>query len=150
MFSKTAEYALRATIYIAQKSRDEKKVGIQEIAKAIDAPRSFTAKILQQLVKNKKILNSVTGPNGGFFISQEALDLPVILVLRSVKEEQQLSRCILGLQHCSDTTPCPLHENYRHIRKRLIHIFETTTIRKLAENSSRRYLFINNRNIKEK
>ena len=41
MFSKATEYALRATIYIAQKSSAEKKLSIGEIAKAIDSPVPF-------------------------------------------------------------------------------------------------------------
>ncbi|MBK6992081.1 MAG: Rrf2 family transcriptional regulator [Chitinophagaceae bacterium] len=51
MFSKATEYALRATIFIAQKSTEETKLSIDDIAKAIDSPKSFTAKILQQLTK---------------------------------------------------------------------------------------------------
>jgi len=35
MFSKSTEYALRATIFIAQKSSEEKKLGLDEISKAI-------------------------------------------------------------------------------------------------------------------
>jgi len=49
MFSKATEYALRATIYIAQKSSVDKKLSLTEIAQAIDSPPSFTAKILQLL-----------------------------------------------------------------------------------------------------
>ncbi|MFM2359513.1 MAG: hypothetical protein RLY16_1506, partial [Bacteroidota bacterium] len=54
MFSKATEYALRATIYIAQKSSTEHKIGLEEIAMAIDSPASFTAKILQALTKDDK------------------------------------------------------------------------------------------------
>ena len=39
MFSKATEYALRATIYIAKKSTEEKKLGIEEISRAIDSPQ---------------------------------------------------------------------------------------------------------------
>jgi Rrf2 family transcriptional regulator, iron-sulfur cluster assembly transcription factor len=54
MFSKATEYALRATIYIAQKSSTEHKIGLEEIAKAIDSPASFTAKILQAHERKSK------------------------------------------------------------------------------------------------
>ena len=70
MFSKATEYALRATIYIAQKSSEENKIGIDEIAKVIGSPKSFTAKILQQLSKNQ-IIDSIKGPNGGFSIEKK-------------------------------------------------------------------------------
>jgi len=72
MFSKATEYALRATIFIAQKSTEETKLSIDDIAKAIDSPKSFTAKILQQLTKNNLVISSVRGPNGGFFITEKA------------------------------------------------------------------------------
>ena len=77
MFSKATEYALRATIYIAKKSTEEKKLGIEEISRAIDSPQSFTAKILQALTKDNKVVSSVRGPNGGFFITEKTKKLPV-------------------------------------------------------------------------
>lgn len=77
MFSKATEYALRATIFIAQKGVNERKIGIEEISKAIGSPTSFTAKILQVLRKNNKVLHSVSGPNGGFFITEKARQQPV-------------------------------------------------------------------------
>ena len=68
MFSKTCEYAIRAMIFIAQKSKDGSRVRIKEIAKGIDSPEHFIAKILQDLGK-KKLLQSIKGPNGGFFLT---------------------------------------------------------------------------------
>ena len=38
MFSKATEYALRATIYIAQKGSEARKCSIEEISMAIDSP----------------------------------------------------------------------------------------------------------------
>ena len=65
MFSKTCEYAIRAVLFIAQKSEDGKRVNIKSIAKNINSPESFIAKILQQLTK-RGIVQSVKGPNGVF------------------------------------------------------------------------------------
>ena len=89
MFSKAAEYAIRATLYIAQKSSEEKKLGIAEIAKAIDSPKSFTAKILQLLTKNNKIISSSRGPNGGFYLSPQAGKLPVMAILEIMGEDKE-------------------------------------------------------------
>ena len=41
MFSKATEYALRATIFIAQKGTEDNKIGIGEISKAIDSPLKY-------------------------------------------------------------------------------------------------------------
>ena len=69
MFSKTCEYALRAMIFIAQKSKAGYKAGIKEIVKEIDAPEHFVAKILQDLVR-KGFVQSLKGPTGGFYLEQ--------------------------------------------------------------------------------
>src|SRR5262245_36404222 len=131
MFSKTAEYALRATIYIAQRSADEDKPGLPEIAKAIDSPRSFTAKILQLLTRDGKLVSSVRGPNGGFFLSDKAKRLPVRAILEAVGEDEVLEKCVLGLKQCSESKPCPMHGQYKSIKQQLIKLFETKTIQSL-------------------
>jgi Rrf2 family protein len=148
MFSKTTEYALRATIYIAQKGSEEKKISIVEISKAIDSPRSFTAKILQMLTGDKNIINSMHGPNGGFYITERAKKLPVLAILRAVHEEDVLTKCILGLKECSEKSPCPMHSEYKNIRHRLTQLFETRTIGDFAEEISNGKLFIGNRKMK--
>jgi DNA-binding IscR family transcriptional regulator len=52
MFSKTCEYAIKASIYIASQSLAQKRVGIKDIAQAIESPEAFTGKIMQVLSKN--------------------------------------------------------------------------------------------------
>jgi AraC-like DNA-binding protein len=70
MFSKTCEYALRALIYIAQQSKNDSRVGIKDISKSINSPEHFIAKILQDLSR-KGFVQSVKGPNGGFYMDQK-------------------------------------------------------------------------------
>lgn len=145
MFSKATEYALRATIYIAQKSSEEKKLGIEEISKAIDSPQSFTAKILQSLTKDNRIISSVRGPNGGFFISEKAKKLPVRSILLAMEEDDVLEKCVLGLKKCSEIQPCPMHAQYKSIKQQLIKLFVTKTIKQLAADIKDGVVFINNK-----
>ena len=51
MFKKETEYALRALVYIQFQNLKNRRPGIAEIASEIETPQSFTAKILQRLVK---------------------------------------------------------------------------------------------------
>ena len=74
MLSKTCEYAIRASIFIATQSSQNKRVTLKEIAENIDSPQSFTAKILQILAK-KEIVHSVKGIGGGFEIPQENIKI---------------------------------------------------------------------------
>ena len=133
MFSKTTEYALRAIIYIAQNSSEEKKVGIQAIAKAIDSPKSFTAKILQLLTRDNKIISSTPGPHGGFYITEKAKKLPARSILKVMDEDEALEKCVLGLKQCSDASPCPMHPQYKIIKQQLKELFESKTIQNLAD-----------------
>lgn len=145
MFSKTTEYALRATIFIAQKGTIDQKLSIDEIAKAIDSPKSFTAKILQILTKDNKIISSTRGPHGGFYMTQQSKKLPVRVILNAVGEDEVLCKCILGLDQCSEEKPCPMHAEYKHIKKKLIKLFEKKTIQYLANETSKEHIFINNK-----
>jgi len=149
MFSKTCEYALRATIYIAQKSSGDKKIGIAEIAKAIDSPQHFTAKILQYLT-GYNVISSIKGPNGGFFITDKQKQLSVRTVLQALDEDSVLQKCVLGLNECSENKPCPMHAQYKIIKQQLVQLFESKTIRDLATDISTGAAFINNRKMKNK
>ncbi|HRN79422.1 MAG TPA: Rrf2 family transcriptional regulator [Ferruginibacter sp.] len=132
MFSKATEYALRAVIYIAQKGSPENKISIEEISGAIGSPRSFTAKILQILRKDNRIIQSVTGPQGGFYMTEQHRKLPVRAILTAMNEDHILSKCVLGLHTCNELKPCPMHASYKKIKEQLIQLFETRTIAQLA------------------
>lgn len=144
MFSKTTEYALRATIFIAQKGTLDNKLGIREIAKAIDSPQSFTAKILQMLTKDNKVISSSKGPHGGFYITKASKKLPARTILEAVDDEKVLNQCILGLKKCNEKNPCPMHEDFKSIKGQLNKLFEKKTIGDLADKMNKDKIFINN------
>lgn len=132
MFSKACEYGIRATLYIALKSKQNSKVGLTEIAEKIESPEAFTSKILQQLVR-EKIIKSLKGPGGGFYMSEiMACELSIISIVECF-EGDVLSRCSLGLENCSDDRPCPFHFRYKPIKEKLIKVFTNTTVNDLIK-----------------
>jgi Rrf2 family transcriptional regulator, iron-sulfur cluster assembly transcription factor len=150
MFSKATEYALRAAIFIAQKGSKEKKLGIPEIAAGIHSPPSFTAKILQQLTADDKIISSVRGPNGGFYMTDKAKNLPVRAILEAMCEDDVLEKCVLGLKRCSEVDSCPMHAQYKSIKLQLKRLFEAKTIQHLAEELENKAVLQNNFPIRQK
>lgn len=118
MFSKTCEYAIRAMIFTAQKAKDGKKIGIKEIAKGIDSPEHFIAKILQDLGR-KGLLQSMKGPNGGFYLDAEALECSLADIVKVVDGDKLFTGCGLGLKQCSETHPCPIHHEFKTVRKNI-------------------------------
>ncbi len=133
MFSKSTEYALRATLFIAEKGSENNKLGIDEIAAGIQSPKSFTAKILQLLTGDKGIISSTRGPNGGFYLTEKAKQLPIRAILEVMEQEGLLGKCILGLKKCSEVNPCPMHFEYKPIKKDLKDLFEAKTIQQLVD-----------------
>src|SRR5690606_31330199 len=143
MISKSCKYAIRAAIYIASKSKDNIKLSVKEIAKGIDAPEAFTAKILQVLNKHK-IVTSLKGPYGGFFCEKYQLELPVLEVVNAIDGLAIFRECVMGLHQCSDEHPCPMHLKYATTRDNLLKTFEETTMGGLASDLSTGSSFITN------
>ncbi|MDZ4749840.1 MAG: Rrf2 family transcriptional regulator [Saprospiraceae bacterium] len=132
MFSKSTEYALRAIIYLAQKSSVDYKIGITELSEAIDSPKSFTAKILQKLTRGNRFISSSTGPTGGFYLTDQAKKKSLLHVLTLLEDEGIITGCILGLKECSEKNPCPMHSQYKIIKPQLLDMLDHKTIAELA------------------
>lgn len=133
MFSKACEYAIRAVLYVAKCSFSGDKVALSDIANEIGSPNAFTAKILQQLTKND-IVRSTKGPNGGFYIEQQRLkELRLAEIVRLIDGNQLFSGCALGLPHCNDEKPCPLHHDFLKIRNELQHLLENSRLEDITD-----------------
>ena len=123
MFSKTCEYAIRAMIFVAHKSKDGNKVGIKEISKGIDSPEHFIAKILQDLSK-KGLIQSMKGPNGGFYFEKDSLNHSIADVVTAIDGNKLFYGCGLGLKECSAAKPCPIHFEFKEIRDHIKNMLE--------------------------
>lgn len=133
MFSKACEYGIRATLYIAAQSLQGKRVVLPEIAKAIDSPEPFTAKILQQLAK-AKLVQSNKGPNGGFSLSENDLDnIKLKDLVLAIDGDSLFKECGLGLKSCDEQAPCPIHHTFKPIRAQIIEMLETTSLKTISE-----------------
>lgn len=127
MFSKTCEYAIRAVIFIAQQTKEGSRIGIKDIAKGIDSPEYFIAKILQDLSR-KGYVQSAKGPTGGFFLNDENLNQSLSEIVREMDGDKIFTGCALGLKECSETHPCPVHNEFKYIRKQLKNMLENSRI----------------------
>ena len=131
VFKKETEYALRALVYIQLQNSKERRPGIAEIATEIETPQSFTAKILQRLVK-QGFVESMKGINGGFFFNSAKENLPLKKVIVSIEGDSLFSGCGFGLKHCDENNPCPLHYSYAPIREAINKLVSDETIQSLA------------------
>jgi len=132
MFSKACEYAIKATIYIAQQSLQQKTVNVKDVAASVNAPIAFTAKILQQLTR-EQILTSIRGKQGGFFFEVEKQKTVTIFQVVHIFDGDGLfTNCGLGLHKCSSDNPCPVHDDFKEVRNGLVSMTQKYTFHDLA------------------
>lgn len=127
MISSKCKYAIRAVIYMATKEADQERLGGVQIAKALDLPLAFTNKILQELSR-KNVINSYKGPKGGFILSENQKKNSILFIIEAIDGLAVFYRCGMGLDHCSDTQPCPFHNTFKKIREELLFTFKSRII----------------------
>jgi len=132
MLSKSTEYAIRALVFVQLRNWEQKRPGVGEIAKEIEAPEAYTAKILQILTKNK-LVDSAKGRGGGFFFDENQSNLSLYDVMHVIEGDACLHKCGFGLKQCNEKNPCPLHEKYKIVRDGFFEIVKTETIKSLSE-----------------
>jgi Rrf2 family protein len=145
MFSKSCEYALKAMIFVAQKSKNEARVGIKEIAKGTDAPEHFIAKIMQELGRKRLVL-SIKGPNGGFYMTDKELNTSVADIVKAIDGDKLYVDCLMGLKTCSEKTPCPMHDEYKAIKAKFIKMLEHNNIATFNEKLDSGKFYLKNTN----
>ena len=132
MFSKACEYAIKASIYIARQSLQQKRVNVKEVSQSIDAPVAFTAKILQVLCR-ENILQSVRGQQGGFVFDEiKQKEVKIFDLVRIFDGDGLFTQCGLGLHKCSSENPCPVHDDFKMVREKLLEMTQKHSLYDLA------------------
>ncbi len=146
MLSNASKYAIRAVLFLAEKSEMHQKYSAVEIAEALEIPNHFIAKLLQQLAKNH-IISSTKGPNGGFYLNAKNLQLKVCDILNVIEIKKVFEGCFLGLPKCSDVNPCPVHHVVAGFREKILVKFEHQTIQEFADEVKLKGTFISHKGL---
>lgn len=127
---KTAEYAIRAVLYIAGRSSAQ-PISVGEVAASIDVPQKYLAKTLNQLVKTG-VLSSTRGPVGGFQLAAAPARISLQQILSSYALEAR-SLCLLGKGICGEIPHCEVHERWKPIAREANDFFANTTVADLMD-----------------
>lgn len=132
MISTKCKYAIRAILLVSTESVKEQKLTIKEISEKLDIPQHFLGKILQELVP-LKIISSMKGPGGGFYLTEENKRVTLLKLIETVDGPLAFTSCAIGLDHCSEKHPCPVHFEFKTCRNNLRLVFSTKTIGSLEK-----------------
>lgn len=111
MISQTAEYALRAIVYLG--NQVGKACTTAQLAEEINAPPSYLAKVMKGLTR-AGIVESQRGLHGGFTLARNPRDVTILEVVNSVDAFHRIPRCPLGRPaHTSGL--CPLHRRMDNV-----------------------------------
>lgn len=130
LYSNPCEYAIRAMTELARRP-DEGWVPVTTIASAANLPSPYLGKILKDLVRTR-LLKSTRGPGGGYQLARPASEISLLDVKLSVDGPDDLERCAVGLDPCTDETPCPLHDDFVRVRATIHEYLTSTSLADLA------------------
>ena len=103
--SQTADYALRAVVWLAQ-HRGQPQTA-PRLAEATGVPCSYLPKVLQPLIRGG-LLSAQRGLHGGYALVRDPTGLSVLDVINCVDPMPRIHACPLGLgTHHAEL--CPLH-----------------------------------------
>ncbi len=132
MLSNSSKYALKAVLYLAQHTNEDKKIMVKDLSEAVEVPKAYLAKLLQDLSRHD-IISSSKGPKGGYFLTLENKQLPLFGIIEVIDGIKRIESCILGLTECNEQAPCPLHRYVSTPKSLLLKTFKEMTIQNLCE-----------------
>ncbi len=132
MLTQTAEYALRAVLYIAAVG-DDAPVRVDTIAEALMVPRNYLSKVMHALARSGT-LRSMRGPTGGFVLGRDADEISLAEVIAEFDPLED--RCLLMRRVCSDAAPCVAHHRWKHVAKEMRSFFRDTSVGEIVRGAA--------------
>ncbi len=131
MISKTAEYALRAAVWLGRDPAQTESA--EDLAKVTQVPRRYLHKVLQDLVR-AKLVRSHPGPGGGYALARPPEKITILDVVNAVAPLERIRRCPLGL--ASHTRLCPLHSELDSVYAATEEALSGVTLGQLLQSTS--------------
>ena len=126
MLSQTAEYALRAALFLARE-QNRRPVPADTIARALGAPPNYMSKTLNALAK-AGIVSGMRGPTGGFMLVRKPEHLTVADVVGTFDEPAKSPMCLLGGRPCNEENPCQAHVRWMAVTAAMAEPLTSTTV----------------------
>ena len=130
LYSHTAELAIRAALYLALQPPGRLST-VQAIAAGTGLPKSYLAKIMRKL-GDAGLVRSFRGPGGGIELGRAPEEISLWNLVSAVDGSEDFGECVLGAKACSSGKPCPLHEQWRPLREKMMKMLDETNLATMA------------------
>lgn len=134
VLSHSADYALRAVLYLAQRE-GMGLIPANEMAEALGVPQRYLGKVLNTLA-HAGTLASTRGPRGGFRLTKPAEQLTLAEVIAPFDAIGEPLQCLLHHRACSSVEPCAAHEGWQRIANEMRDFFQGMTVGALLRNGA--------------
>jgi len=127
MLSQTAEYALRAILFMSE--HDQDMLVTSEVAAATHVPTGYLSKVLQSL-QRAGLVASQRGLGGGFSLAKAPAEITIYEIIQAVDPIRRIRSCPLKLATHKDRL-CPLHRRLDEALALVEKSFRATTVAEL-------------------
>jgi Rrf2 family protein len=128
--TKTDDYAMRAMLHLACLPEGSTAMRL-EIARALDSPSSFMAKVLRRLV-HAKLLESTRGAHGGFSLARPTSEITFLEVLEAIEGPLHLVGQSSDESENAREAECPATAVWSLVEDGMRDILATTTLEDLV------------------
>jgi Rrf2 family transcriptional regulator, nitric oxide-sensitive transcriptional repressor len=128
MLSQTAEYALRAVVWLA--AQDGQAQTTAQIAEATQVPAGYLAKVLQTLGR-AKLVTAQRGLGGGFSLARDPATVTALDVVEAVDPIPRIINCPLGFESHRGCL-CPLHQRLDRVIEVTVQALGASTIAEIV------------------
>ena len=126
LYSKGCEHILRIISKIPQDGCSQTFLA-KNLCRKSRVPEYSARKGLQLLVQ-KKVLEAVSGPGGGYKFAIHPKKTTLLDVISIVDGKDSLKRCVMGLTECNSKAPCPIHNSWKDLKENLLREFKKKTL----------------------
>ena len=117
LYSKSCEYAVRVLARAAEEPKG--CFGVGKVCRAARVPAHYARKAIERLA-SLGVLEAVRGRGGGYRFVKPVDKITILDLVRAIDGEGAFEQCVMGLPHCGNSNPCPLHETWKKVKARYV------------------------------
>lgn len=123
--SKLTDYA---TVILSQMAKNPVNMYVtQGLSESTGIAQPTVSKILKLLVR-AKVLTSVRGAKGGYFLARAPEEITVASVINALEGPIALTECSVSHVNCGHATGCDIQGNWDLINQKILNLLEAVTL----------------------